>query len=105
MRGSKPGEHRGGRKKGTRNKVTRELAEIAGEYTEEAIETLADIMRHGESEQVRAVAADKLLDRAHGKAAQSHVHKGDKDNPLEMFIGYRDEFRTKLVKFAQPRET
>jgi hypothetical protein len=61
----------GGRQKGVPNKANRELRDIAGAYTEEAVETLADIMRKSESDQARATAADKLLDRAHGKAPQA----------------------------------
>ena len=37
----------------------------------EAIETLASIMRHGESEAARVAATDKILDRAHGRPSQA----------------------------------
>jgi hypothetical protein len=61
---------RGGRPKGSPNKATAEVRAIASEYTEEAVRTLATIMRDGSSEQARIMAADKLLDRGHGKATQ-----------------------------------
>lgn len=103
MAGSKPGERRGGRKKGVPNKANRELKEIAGEYTDRALEVLADIMENGESEQARVSAADKLLDRAHGKPSQTQVIAGDKNNPLELFIGFRDGIRSKLARITEPR--
>jgi len=47
-----------------------EFAEYALKYAYEAIDTLVHIMRNGESEVARASAADKILDRALGKARQ-----------------------------------
>jgi hypothetical protein len=66
-RGSKPGERRGGRKKGVPNKAGQELREVAKEYTPVAIKTLAEICENGESEAARVAAANALLDRGHGK--------------------------------------
>ena len=40
---------------------------LAQRYTRRALKTLATIMEQGASEQARIAAADKLLDRAHGK--------------------------------------
>ena len=40
---------------------------LAQRYTRRALRTLATIMEQGSSEQARIAAADKLLDRAHGK--------------------------------------
>lgn len=71
MAGSKPGERRGGRKAGTPNKATAEVRRAAGAYTAEALETLASIMRQGQSETARISAATALLDRAHGKPTQA----------------------------------
>lgn len=63
--GKRPGA---GRKKGAVNKVTRELKELAGEYTEEAIQTFVAVMQDPEAPAAaRVAAADKLLDRSHGK--------------------------------------
>ena len=81
-RGSKPGEHRGGRVKGTPNKVTVELKEAAREYTLQALETLAQVMLGGDSEPARISAAKELLDRGYGKATT--VIGGDEDNPLSV---------------------
>ena len=60
----------GGRPKGAVNKVTRELADAAQEYTEEALETLIRICRSGKSEAARVAAACAILDRGHGKPKQ-----------------------------------
>ena len=71
-RGSKPGERRGGRKKGSRNLVTHDVRALAQPYTAEAIETLTVIMHAPTSSgQVRVAAAVALLDRAWGRPAQA----------------------------------
>lgn len=71
-RGSQPGERRGGREKGVPNKANRELREIAGQYSEEAVATLATIMKDAEAPHAaRVSAASAILDRAHGKPKQS----------------------------------
>ena len=53
------------------NKATADVRAAAQQYTVDAIETLASIMRYGESEAARVAAADKILDRAHGRPAQA----------------------------------
>lgn len=70
-RGSRPGEHRGGRKKGTPNKATAEIKELAQQYTAQALEALVRVMEDGESEAARVSAANAILDRGHGKPSQS----------------------------------
>ncbi|MGC6475581.1 MAG: DUF5681 domain-containing protein [Parvibaculales bacterium] len=50
-----------------RPKDVYKVAELARTYTTEAIETLADIMRHAKDERVRGTAAQALLDRGWGK--------------------------------------
>ncbi len=58
-----------GRKKGTPNKATLSLKQMASVYTEEAIAVMVAIMRDTEvPAAVRITAADKLIDRSHGKA-------------------------------------
>lgn len=76
-RGSKPGERRGGRKKGTPNKATAEVKALAGKYTEAAIKELARLATKAESEAARVAAIRELLDRAHGKPSQSVDVTGD----------------------------
>ena len=60
----------GGRPKGALNKATADVKLLAQVYTAPALKTLAQIMKHGESEQARVAAARELLDRGHGKARQ-----------------------------------
>jgi len=48
-----------------------EVRELAKAYTREAVETLAAVMRSSKSgATARAIAANSLLDRGHGKAPQ-----------------------------------
>jgi len=44
---------------------------LAQVYTAEAIKTLGDVMRSSDSHAARVAAADKLLDRGHGRAPQT----------------------------------
>lgn len=64
------GRKTGGRQKGSRNKVGADLRTAAQRYTDEALETLAAIMRASESDASRVAAATALLDRGHGRPAQ-----------------------------------
>lgn len=82
-RGSKPGERRGGRKAGTPNKVTAALKDMARQYTEQALLTLAEIMTNdSEAAAARVSACNALLDRGYGKPSQ--VLAGDDENPLKV---------------------
>lgn len=60
----------GGKKKGTLNKSTASVKEMAGKHGPEAIAVLAKIMMEGETEPGRIAAAKELLDRAYGKSTQ-----------------------------------
>ena len=64
------GRKTGGRQKGSLNKATADVKVAAQAYTEEAIATLAAIMREEESAAARVAAIKELLDRGHGKAKQ-----------------------------------
>jgi hypothetical protein len=79
-RGSKPGERRGGRQKGTRNHTTSErglaLSELAQKHTKEAVLTLVEIASKGISESARVTAAVAILDRGYGRPPQSLEHTG-----------------------------
>lgn len=70
QRGSKPGEHRGGRKKGTLNKATASVREIARKYAPDVIERLGWLARNAESETAQIAAGREILDRAYGKSPQ-----------------------------------
>lgn len=81
MAGKKPGPPKGvrigGRQKGTPNKATAEIKEIARKHGADAIERLAYLMTRAESEQAQVAACKELLDRAYGKPAQAII--GDDD--------------------------
>ena len=47
------------------------MREAARRYSIAAVETLAHLMLHAKNEAVRAVCADKLLDRGFGKVKQT----------------------------------
>ena len=53
---------------GGRPKDEYRVAELARSYTTEAIETLADLMKHSKDDRVRGTASQALLDRGWGKA-------------------------------------
>jgi hypothetical protein len=72
------------RPKGSLNKSTKEVKQIAQKYTNHAIKELARIAKNANSEQARVSACRELLDRGHGKAPQALV--GDKDLPLTLQI-------------------
>jgi hypothetical protein len=73
-RGSKPGERRGGRKKGTPNRSTAEvrrpIVELCRAYAPAAVHELARLAREASSETARIAACNAILDRAYGKAPQ-----------------------------------
>ena len=77
----------GGRVAGTPNKATASLKALAGNYTAQALETLASIMNDVEqSAAARVAAANSLLDRAHGKPRQELEHAGNEKEPLTVIV-------------------
>jgi hypothetical protein len=75
-RGSKPGERRGGRKKGSLNKATADIKALAQTYTSEAMERLAVVMRTSDSDAARVAAIKEIFERGHGKAPQPQTGEG-----------------------------
>jgi hypothetical protein len=80
-----------GRPKGSPNKATADVKALASVYTKAAITALArlaGLVDEGEgiaeSEQAQVSALKELLDRAHGKPAQTVL--GDSDNPISISI-------------------
>lgn len=65
--GARPGA---GRPKGSFNKATASIREAAQQYSEQALQTLQDVMINGDSHAARVAAANSILDRAHGKPGQ-----------------------------------
>lgn len=60
-----------GRPVGAVSEVRRRLAGLAQEHAETAVQALADIAAHGESETARISAAVALLDRGFGKPREA----------------------------------
>ena len=54
-----------------RPKGSLDLQALARTHTKEALNTLIELMRHADKDSVRVMAADKVLDRAWGRAAQN----------------------------------
>lgn len=66
----------GGRRKGTPNRVTQEIGELARAHAPAAIKELARLAKAAESESARVSAIGMLLDRAYGKPKQAVQHSG-----------------------------
>lgn len=69
-RGSKPGERRGGRKKGSLNKATATVRELARKYAPGVIKRLGWLYQNAETETAQIAAGKEILDRAYGKSPQ-----------------------------------
>lgn len=69
-----------GRKKGSVARATAvhkaTLGELARQYTDIAMATLASISRSGESESSRVAASVAILDRGYGRPVQALQHSG-----------------------------
>ncbi len=81
------GRKTGGRRKGTPNKATAEIRGAAQQYTKEALEVLVQVARNGQSDAARVSAACALLDRGHGRPAQSHEVSGQVGGPIYVVTG------------------
>jgi hypothetical protein len=79
----------GGRKKGTPNKITSEVKELAQRFGEEVIDQLHHIATNKKSSDGDKIAAIKeLLNRGYGKAP-APIHLGGPDGaPLSITIDY-----------------
>ena len=88
MAGSKPGERRGGRKKGTPNRISSEIREAARRYGREALRLHVKLMRASKNEDVRQRSANVILDRAYGKPTQAVSNEDD--NPFELLMEHLD---------------
>lgn len=79
----------GGRKRGTPNKATADVKALAQEYGEEAVTTLAELMRSSASDKARASAAIELLNRGYGKPAQAIIGGGENDPAIRVITEIR----------------
>ena len=85
-RGSKPGERRGGSRKGTPNKATAEIKALASEHVPAIIKELVRLATKATNEATRVAAGKELLDKVFGKAPQALI--GDPTKPLTARIGF-----------------
>jgi len=69
------------------NKATADIKAAAQVYTEDALATLAQIMKAGESEAARVAAANSILDRGFGKPRQSMDVDATSDMTIEIVTG------------------
>ena len=84
--GKRPGA---GRKPGSKSRATKQakmtFAELAKEYSVEALEVAAEIMRDaGATPSSRIAAVNTILDRAYGKAAQAVTMSGEGGGPVQI---------------------
>ena len=73
----------GGRQKGTLNHSTADIKALAMKSAPEAVTVLLHLMHSSRNEATRLAAADKVLDRAIGKAAQPQTGEGG-EGPAEI---------------------
>lgn len=60
----------GGSRRGRPNRVTADVKALAQQHTPAAVQELARLALHAQSEQARVAAIKELLDRGHGRATQ-----------------------------------
>lgn len=65
----------GGRQKGTPNKTTAQVRQLAMTHADDAIGLIADLMANSENDAVRLQAAKELLDRCCGKSVDAREVK------------------------------
>jgi len=73
----------GGRMKGTPNKATADIRDIARRYSPGAMAELGRLATSAESEQARVSAIKEILDRAYGKSIASVEVTGRDGGPIE----------------------
>ncbi len=78
MPGSKPGERRGGRQKGTPNKATAGIKAAFQKHGDELVQALLALTK-SKDERVRVNAIKECLDRGWGKPAQTVAAQLDGD--------------------------
>jgi len=76
-----------------RKKVPPDISSLCRQYTKESIHALADIMRRpDEASASRVAAANSLLDRGWGKAAQTTtLVSGENNAGFNIIIRHADE--------------
>lgn len=75
-------------------------SELARQHTERAIEVAAEILENGEDKD-RLKAADMLLDRGHGKAAQAIIAVPASKQQQAMLAAMSDDELMKVLQAAR----
>ncbi len=75
---------RGGRPRGSLNKATRDVRIAAAKYTARALTVITKLAEQSNDPRVQLQAAIELLDRAHGKPAQTQLLGGADAGPIEI---------------------
>ena len=96
VNGVRPGERRGGRQKGTPNKVTADNRAAARLHADDELGSRRKSPRHGQSETARISACKEILDRAYGKSPQA-VTGEDGEGPQHISISWADDGNRKSV--------
>ena len=83
-RGSKPGERRGGRQKGTPNKTTRAAREEFLPFADMAKRKIVYLIDNAETEDLQFRAAQEVHNRVYGKPTQQTNLAGHDGGPLDL---------------------
>ena len=75
-------------------------SELARQHTERAIEVLAEVLNEGEDKD-RIRAAESLLDRGHGKAAQAIIAVPASKQQQAMLAAMSDDELMKVLQAAR----
>ncbi len=75
---------RGGRPRGSLNKATRDVRIAAQKYTQRALTVITRLAEQSNDPRVQLQAAVELLDRAHGKPAQTQLVGGAGGDPVRL---------------------
>jgi hypothetical protein len=99
--GSKPGERRGGRQKGTPNKSNADLRAIIDAVAdpEALVKELARIASEGEREETRVTAITQLLDRRYGRPRQAV--EVDAATASHVTVSWEDSTEALMEKLAR----
>ena len=95
----------GGRPKGSVNKLTADIRELAKQYAPAALKELARLAVEAESESARVSACNSVIDRAYGRAMQPTELTGKDKGPIETYeISNQDRARGLISLLASIRE-
>jgi hypothetical protein len=92
---------RGGRPKGSVNKATADIRELACQYAPAALQELARLSVNAESEAAKVAAIREILDRAYGKSLQALEHSGPDRGPIKTREGSDTDRARALAAFIE----